>query len=123
VSGGAGTRRAAELLDPGSGFTTTKLVSAVGAAARFIATVKRVDETYVVGSAAPFIVTIAPATNPEPLMLRVDAPAARGQGSTEATVGMGLEIVTVAVSVKVPSATEVAVIVTTAGLGGKAGAL
>ena len=83
--------------------------------------VTRVDETTVVGSAAPSKETTDPAVNPAPLTVSVKLPTGTGDGLTDVIVGNGM-IVTLAV----PLADEdvlVARIVTVAGFGTVEGAV
>jgi len=75
----------------------------------------------VVGSGTPPTIATAPATNPLPFSVMVNAPTGRFAGWTDASVGYGFKSVTVELAEVAESALLVAVTITLFGFGNLAG--
>jgi hypothetical protein len=110
-----------DALSPGFGLLT--LTAYVPAVASFPVADNCVAEVYVVVSAAPAHITVAPCTKLLPFTVSVNDPAVNVDGDTLAIDGVGFSSVTALDPVALVSTCEAAVTVIVLGFGNAAGAV
>jgi hypothetical protein len=112
-----------ELIEPGSGFTTSTATAPTCAEVAVPLAVNCVLETNVVASVVPPNETVAPLTNALPVIVNVNVPTFTCGGDIPVTTGMGFSSVTALLAFSDGFAVSAAAIVMVFGVGSSAGAL